>query len=307
MGMLKIGNNKDSSAECLLCPNHCKLKEGQSGRCHARKHMAGRIVCSNYGKVTSVALDPIEKKPLARFLPGKKILSLGSYGCNLHCPFCQNFEIACAREDDKDFTRVICDMPRGKYEITTDYMSPKDVVDAAKRCEDRGNVGVAYTYNEPLIGIEYVRDCAKLVHEAGMVNVVVTNGCFELPVLHEILPYIDAMNIDLKSAMAETYSGHLGGDRETVLAFITEAASHCHVEITTLVVPGLNDSPLEIETIAAWIAELNGGKGKEIPLHLTRFFPRHRMKDRDATDVEKLVEFSELAKKHLDYVYIGNV
>lgn len=270
---------------CQVCMHHCQLEEGKSGICRARKNEGGSIVCSNYGQVTSLALDPIEKKPLRMFRPGTMILSAGSYGCNLRCPFCQNHEISMAGETDSE----------------TLYLSPQDLADKAAECRSIGNIGIAYTYNEPLVGYEYVRDTSRLVKEAGMVNVLVTNGSASLPVLEEILPYIDAMNIDLKGFSQEYYR-KLGGDLETVKNFIERSAQTCHVELTTLIVPGENDSTREMEAEAGWIASLNA----EIPLHVTRFFPQYHMKDRPATNVSRVYELADTARKYLKHVFVGN-
>lgn len=274
-------------AVCLVCMHHCRLEEGQTGLCGGRKNEGGRIVCGNYGKVTSLALDPIEKKPLRRFRPGGLVLSVGSYGCNLRCPFCQNHEISMAGPGRR--------MP----EITE--ASPELLADKALKLKGLGNIGMAFTYNEPLVGWEFVRDTARLVKEKGMENVLVTNGSASLQVLEELLPFIDAMNIDLKGFRQEYYR-RLGGDLETVKAFIEQAAKFCHVELTTLIVPGENDSPEEMEEEAMWIRSV----GREIPLHVTRFFPRYHMTDRRATDTAVVYELADRARKYLRYVYVGN-
>ena len=273
-------------AVCPVCPHHCRIPEGSFGRCRARKNEGGKVICANYGKLTSIALDPIEKKPLACFHPGSMILSVGSYGCNLSCPFCQNYEIAAAGESD--FRRL--------YEV-----SPKELCSLAKRETARGNIGVAFTYNEALAGYEYVRDSARLVHEAGMLNVLVTNGTAELPMLEELLPYIDAMNIDLKGFRPEIYR-QLGGDLETVKAFITRAAQDCHVELTSLIVPGMNDDPADMEKEAEWIAQID----PRMPLHITRYFPRYKMHERP-TDIPVLRQLMKIAEKRLWRVRLGNV
>lgn len=274
---------------CQVCIHNCALMPGQTGLCGARKNEGGEIICDNYGQITSMALDPIEKKPLQDFHPGSMILSVGSYGCNLRCPFCQNHEISMADS--------------GAYE--TEFVSPGQLADTALVWKGRkraGNIGVAYTYNEPLVGWEYVRDTARLVREYGMVNILVTNGTASQKVLEELLPWIDAMNIDLKG-FREEYYRKLGGDLETVKAFIARAAESCHVELTTLIVPGENDSPEEMEAQAKWISGLNPA----IPLHITRFFPRYRMKDREATDVDQLYSLARTAGRYLEKVYVGNV
>ena len=271
---------------CPVCPHHCALREGAVGRCRARKCVDGKITCINYGKITSLALDPIEKKPLYYFYPGSRIVSVGSFGCNLSCPFCQNHEIAAAGAREARYARD---------------MMPEEICEIAEETRDRGNIGVAYTYNEALVGYEFVRDTAKLVHEAGMKNVLVTNGTAELPILEELLPYIDAMNIDLKAFRPELYKW-LGGDLQTVMNFITRAAQESHVELTSLIVPGKNDSLEDMEREAAWIA----GIDPDIPLHITRYFPRHRMAE-PPTRISLMRELKSVAERHLNRVLLGNV
>ena len=281
-------------AVCEVCFRHCELKEGQTGFCGARICAGGKVTAANYGRVTALALDPIEKKPLRRFMSGSYILSVGSYGCNLRCPFCQNHEISWSRQ-------------AMRFADTAELIMPDKLAAAAKRYRSRGSVGVAFTYNEPLIGYEYVRDTAKLVHEAGMVNVLVSNGTAELAVLDEILPYIDAMNIDLKGFTDLYYTEVLGGDRAMVMRFIERAVQFCHVELTTLIIPGENDTEEEMREMCKWIAGLRGiVPGTEIPLHISRFFPRFHMTDRGATDVAKVYRLAEVAREKLSYVYTGN-
>lgn len=273
------------TAVCQVCMHRCRLKPGQQGLCRARENQDGEIRCVNYGRITSLNLDPIEKKPLKMFYPGSLILSVGSYGCNLRCPFCQNHEIS---------------MADGQTAVTGS-LPPRELVERARKYEPVGNIGVAFTYNEPLVGWEYVRDTAELVHECGMKNVMVTNGSASLPVLEALLPYVDAMNVDLKGFRAEYYR-KLGGDLETVKAFIARASRDCHVELTTLIIPGENDDPAEMEAEAAWIASVDSN----IPLHVTRFFPRYHMTDREATDVGRVYELAETARNYLNYVFVGN-
>ena len=196
---------------CHTCMHHCSLEPGQRGLCRARKNEDGRIVCENYGKITSLALDAVEKKPLKLFYPGSRILSVGSYGCNLRCAFCQNYEISMS-----DFETA-----------QTAYISPQALADKALACKDAGNIGVAFTYNEPLVGWEYIRDTGTLIKKAGMKNVLVTNGTASVEILEEILPLTDAMNIDLKG-VHDSYYRELGGDLETVKEFIRRAAAGCH-------------------------------------------------------------------------------
>ena len=272
-------------ALCELCFHHCALDEGQTGLCRARACQDGKIVSLNYGKLTSLALDPIEKKPLRRFHPGSLILSVGSFGCNLRCPFCQNHEISIA----------------GDSGIQTVEVSPEQLAAKAAELVPQGNIGVAYTYNEPLIGYEYVQNCAALVHEQGMINVLVTNGTVEEEPWRALLPLIDASNIDLKGFTPAWYR-QLGGNLETVKRSIALAAERCHVEVTTLLIPGENDSEEEIRELARWLASISS----EIPLHLSRFFPRYRMLDRPPTPVEQVYRLTETARRYLSYVYTGN-
>ncbi len=283
-------------ARCDVCFRHCELRDGQTGPCGARAAEGGEVRPVYYGRASSLALDPIEKKPLALFHPGTRILSVGMLGCNLHCPFCQNHEIA-QREG-------------GEFPADTRELSPAVLAKMADNCRDMGNIGVAFTYNEPLVCWEYVRNTAKLVHEKGMLNVLVTNGCAELWVLEELAPYIDAMNIDLKGFTDRYYTDVLGGDRKMVMDFIREAVKRCHVELTMLVVPGENDSEAEMRELSSWVAGLQdvyGGKpGSEIPLHISRFFPRYRMADRKPTDVKNIYLLVKKAEENLRYVYPGN-
>lgn len=276
-------------AVCKVCFRHCDIEEGALGACKARTCLGGVVVAANYGRVTALALDPIEKKPLARFCPGSKILSYGSYGCNLFCPFCQNYDIS--RTDGSEFE-------------AEDKLTPEALADIAYKFRDRGNIGVAYTYNEPLVSYEFVRDTARLVKEKGMKNVLVTNGTAELPVLEEILPFIDAMNVDIKSMSEKTYRDVLKGDLATTKAFIERAVKDCHVELTMLIVTDMNDSEEEMRELVDWISGLEGGK--EIPLHISRFFPRYKMTDRPATDVDKICRLADIAGDRLKYVYTGN-
>ena len=282
---------------CDVCFRHCHIEEGERGFCGARINRNGKIEALNYGRITSIALDPIEKKPLNRFYPGSKILSVGSFGCNIRCPFCQNHEISWSLEAFRNTD----DLP---------YLSPEELLDIALRLKDRSNIGVAFTYNEPLIGYEYVRDCAKLFHENGMKTVLVSNGTAEIEILNKILPYIDAMNIDLKGFDADYYGKTLKGDRDQVLRFIEEAAKRCHMEITTLIVRDENEDEEQMRQISSWIASLKDDDGypigKKIPLHVSRFFPCFHMTDRKATAVETVYRLAEIAREKLDYVYTGN-
>ncbi len=271
--------------ECNICPHHCKIEEGYTGLCKARKNQGGSIICDNYGRITAMALDPIEKKPLYHFHPGSKILSVGSYGCNLNCPFCQNCDISMVGNDGVESTALSCDQ----------------LVDKAMYYQNVGNIGIAYTYNEPLIGFEFVRDCAILAKQQGLKNVVVTNGYLCEEPLRELLGIVDAFNIDLKG-FTEEYYHKLRGDLETVKNTIELVAQATHVEVTTLIVPGENDSEEEMERLSSWIAQIR----PDIVLHISRFFPRWKMLDKKATPVGEVYRLAEVARKHLKYVYEGN-
>lgn len=273
------------SANCDLCFHRCRLEDGQTGFCRARVCRDGVVVPLNYGRLTSLALDPIEKKPLRRFRPGSLILSVGSFGCNLRCPFCQNHEISMA----------------GDGTIQAVDVSPEQLADRAEALIPQGNIGVAYTYNEPLAGYEYVWDCAALVHGRGMVNVLVTNGTVAEQPWRELLRLLDAANIDLKGFTPAWYR-RLDGNLDTVKRSIALAAEQCHVEVTTLLVPGENDSVEEIRALAKWLASVR----PDIPLHLSRFFPRYQMRDRLPTPVEQVYRLAEEARAWLAHVYTGN-
>lgn len=289
--------------KCRVCPRGCELTEGAYGYCRARANRNGRVVAASYGRITSASLDPIEKKPLRRFYPGSMILSVGSFGCNLSCPFCQNYEISMAGPEMRTFGTSPQALAAKAVELA-------DGVQVTGACDAQdspafGNLGIAYTYNEPLVGYEFVRDCAKLVHEAGLKNVLVTNGLAESEILNELLPYIDAMNIDLKAFCAGYYdwiSGGLSGALDVVKQTIRRAAGCCHVEVTTLIVPGRNDSSGEMSAESEWLASID----PEIPLHISRFFPRYRFTECGPTPVVRIRELCDVAGRSLKYVYPGN-
>lgn len=303
-----------ASLQCNVCPHACMLPPGATGRCRARKNYTGKeitsdtpgmpwirdachrhpvsgIFPSNYGIVTSLALDPIEKKPLKLFCPGSYILSAGSFGCNLGCPFCQNHSISTS--DGSEFV------------LEDNRLTPEELVRIAVDTKSRGNIGIAFTYNEPLVGYEYVLDTARLAHEQSLKTVLVTAGCINKPVAKQVLPYIDALNIDLKSFRNDVYRNILGGDLDTVRSFIETACTMCHVELTTLIVPGMNDTEEEMTQICDYITSLPNGA--DIPLHISRFFPRHRMTDRPPTDVSTILNLHRLASARLKHVFTGNM
>ena len=283
-------------AECRTCFRNCKLEDGATGFCRARINKNGMVTAKNYGLLTALNLDPVEKKPLAMFCPGKYVLSVGSFGCNMRCAFCQNHEIS-----QNDFLSVDNEQEAGRC---PEYFSPEDIASRAYELIRRNNIGVAYTYNEPLTGWEYVRDTSKLVREYGMKNIIVTNGCVSSLVLDEILPYTDAMNIDCKCFTEGHYSS-LGGDFNSVIKTIERCAECCHVEITTLIVPGFNDSVREIREMSAWLSSLKSYDGSVV-LHITRFFPRWKMTDAEPTSVALMQNLADAAREYLPHVFLGN-
>lgn len=271
--------------KCGICPHDCVIAEGQKGFCGARSNQGKQIVADNYGIITSIALDPIEKKPLRRFMPGNNVLSVGSYGCNLRCSFCQNYSISMETANKNYLT-----------------ITPAQLVEKALELLSAGNIGLAYTYNEPLIGYEFVMDCARLAKESGLKNVVVTNGYINPKPLQELLPYIDALNIDLKGFTADFYR-QLGGDLEAVKKSIALAAAAAHTEVTTLIIPGKNDDAKTMAAQAQWLAQVDC----ELPLHITRFFPAYQMSYEKPTPVATLQNLAGIAGRYLKYVYVGNV
>ena len=274
---------------CDTCPHHCALAEGALGLCRARRRVGGHVVCESYGRLTSLALDPVEKKPLARWRPGSLVLSAGSYGCNLRCPFCQNWEISQAGARDVPWREV----------------SPERLVALAldARAADHRVTGIAHTYNEPLVGWEYVRDCGRLAHRSGLANVLVSNGCASEGVIRELAPLVDAANIDLKAFDERLYracGGSLAAARRTIE--LLAATPSCHLEVTTLVIPGENDGPASMEAEARWLASVD----PDITLHVTRFFPRWHMQDRGPTPVADVRALADVARRHLPHVFVGN-
>ncbi len=269
---------------CTNCSHNCDISEGLTGKCHARSCIGGKIVCDNYGAVTSLALDPIEKKPLAMFHPGSMILSAGSYGCNMHCMWCQNDSIS-----------------RGY--VKADHLSPEELTEIAIDTKARGNIGIAYTYNEPSVGYEFVLDCAAYAHENNLVNVCVTNGMLERDRFDALARFIDAYNIDLKCGSGDKYKT-IGGDIDLIEDNIKSAAKmHKHVELTTLIVPGFNDDEDDFDHVIRFIESVD----PNIPLHITRFFPAGSMKDAAPTDLGVLHSFYDRAKRSLHNVFLGNV
>ncbi len=266
---------------CVLCPHRCTISNKKSGICLARQNKDGVLYTKTYGGVTSYADDPVEKKPLYHFYPGTKLFSIGTWGCNFKCTFCQNWQIS-----------QVADVPLEKF-------TPEEIVSIAK---DNGSTGIAYTYNEPTVWYEYVMDISKLAKESGLKNVWVTNGFISEEPLKDALPYIDAMNIDVKAAAEAFYREVCNGQLEPVMRTLKMAhAAGVHVEATTLVIPTLNDKG-DVGEIAEWLSSVS----PEIPLHLSRYYPQYKM-DIEPTEIEVLKIARETALKKLKYVYLGNV
>ena len=273
----------DDKIRCRICPHNCLIKEGHFGVCRNRTVENGKLVATNYGEVTSAAIDPIEKKPLYHFKPSKNILSIGSFGCNMTCSFCQNYKISQKRA-------------RSEYVDIDELISTISDID--------NNIGIAFTYNEPMMWYEYMYNTAKRIKEINseLSVVVVTNGYINEEPLKKLLPYIDAMNIDLKGYTNSYYKRICGAKLEPVLDTIKISAENCHVEITTLLVSDENDSLEEVSEISKFIKSVDD----KIPLHLSRYFPKYKMEN-EATQIEKILKAREEAKKFLKYVYVGNV
>lgn len=280
----------DDKLKCLLCPQGCVLKDNQTGICKARKNIGVILVTLNYNYVSSVHVDPIEKKPLYNFYPGADILSLGTLGCNLSCFFCQNWSISQASSEN-GFSKDNC-------------LPPEKAVQTAEKLKSKGNIGLAYTYNEPFIWYEYVLETAQLAHSKGLKNVLVTNGTVNEEPLRNLLPYIDALNVDIKSINPSYYQKYCKSTLEPVLNTCKIAKDYgCHLEITNLVVSTLNDSESDIQKLIDWVAE---NLGKDTPLHFSRYHPDYQC-ELPATRTEALEMAYELGTRKLNYVYVGNI
>ncbi|MEO0155923.1 MAG: AmmeMemoRadiSam system radical SAM enzyme [candidate division WOR-3 bacterium] len=266
--------------QCKLCPYQCKILPGKKGICRARINEDNKLWAIDYGETTSIALDPIEKKPLYHFYPGSQILSIACNSCNMRCPFCQNWEIS-------------------QIDVNTQYLSPEMLV---KIYKEHPSLGVSYTYTEPLMWFEYLLDAAKLIRDNGGKNVLVTNGMINEEPLRELLPLVDAMNIDLKTINPDIYKKKLGGDLDTVKRTIEISHQFCHIEITNLIVTGLNDKSEQIDALIDYVAGVN----PEIPLHFSRYYPNYKY-TKPPTPTDILFDAYEKARKKLKYVYLGNV
>ncbi len=267
---------------CRLCPHGCRISDGEKGLCGVRVNKSGRLYSANYGRAASVALDPIEKKPLYHFHPGEAILSVGTIGCNLACSFCQNWTIS------------------KQIDTPTQAVDSAELVAYAQRLK---SFGIAYTYNEPFIWYEFVRETAQKARAQGLENVLVTNGYVNLEPLEEILPYIDAANIDLKSIRDAFYRKMCAGSVAPVLETIRTMAAACHVELTNLIVPGANDSDEDIRDLVEWIAT---HLGPDVPLHFSRYFPCYKLTT-PPTPITTLQRAEAIARQKLKHVYLGNI
>lgn len=273
----------EGRCRCLLCPHRCRLKPGQQGICRARINEDGAIRLLNYGEVSSLALDPIEKKPLYHFFPGKNILSAGSWGCNFSCPFCQNFRIAHG-------------LP------VTRQIKPAEMLALTRQASSEGSVGLAFTYNEPMIWYEYVTDTARLLKEQDFKVVLVTNGYINREPLMELLPLIDAANVDLKAFNSVFYRRLCKAGIDGVKDSIALMADRIHIEITNLIIPGENDDDEEIDSLTRWVADLN----RNIPLHLSAYHPAYKM-TAAPTPVATMHRMRDVARRNLNFVYAGNL
>jgi pyruvate formate lyase activating enzyme len=272
--------HEENLIRCELCPHSCLIGESQSGMCRNRKSEDGKLFASGYAKVSAVGLDPIEKKPLFHFYPGSYILSAGGLWCNLNCQFCQNWRIA-------------------HNEAETIDISPELL---CKLAIDKGSVGIAFTYNEPSIWYEYVYDTAVIARKRKLKIVLVTNGYIAQLPLKSLLPHVDALNIDVKSFRDEFYRDYCEGKLEHVKLAVEESVKHCHVEVTTLIINGLNDTLDEINDMAYWLSGLDPC----IPLHISRYYPAYKM-DVPQTSIETLLKLRKVATRYLKFVYLGNV
>ena len=282
--MISLSRIADNKLECLLCPHFCKLAVGKTGICGVRKNTGNKIELITYGVISGCCLDPVEKKPLYHFYPGFNILSIGSYGCNMHCDFCQNYHIS-----------------QNVPSVPPDLVKPEKIVKDALSAVN--NIGIAFTYNEPVIWFEYMRDVAQEAKKEGLKTVMVSNGFVNKDPLEAIIGFIDAFNIDLKAFNNNFYKRLTGAELEPVMNGLKQIArSGRHLEITTLIIPGQNDGEMEMEMQSEWIAnEL----GKDVPLHLSKYFPMFKREDR-STPQESLERLFQIASGKLNHVYMGN-
>jgi pyruvate formate lyase activating enzyme len=276
----------DKTVQCTLCPHNCILKEGKSGLCRVRVNQRGKLITEVNGFVSSINFDPIEKKPLFHFYPGSAILSLGTYGCNLRCFFCQNCTIS---------------QTAARPELTHSFYSPEQIIQIAlKRPE---NIGIAFTYNEPVVWYEYMYDIARLAKKAGLKTVMVTNGYINKDPLNSLLEYMDAFSVDLKAFSEEFYTKVTSSELEPVKETLRRISlAGKHLEVVNLVIPELNDDEENFESMVRWIAN---HLGRNTVLHISRYYPNYKLST-DATPISLIRRLKSLAEKELNYVYSGN-
>lgn len=278
---------EDGRVECQLCPQHCRILDGKTGICRSRKNRGGVLVSEVYGKPCALAIDPVEKKPLYHFHPGTTCLSLACTGCNFRCLNCQNHDISQVSPNQADH-----------YEL-----SPQELI---ALCQKHHQPGIAYTYTEPLTYLEYIADCAQLAHEAGIWNILVSAGYVCQEPLKDLLPFLDAANIDLKSFSDDIYQQVSGGHLQPVLdTILAMRDAGVWVEITNLVIPGINDDMEMIRQMCRWLSS-NGLA--DAPLHFSRFFPRYKMQHTPPTPLQTLKAAKQVAEEEgIRHVYLGNV
>ena len=273
------------AVECQLCPHNCRISDGKAGICRGRRNNNGKLIAETYGKCVSISVDPIEKKPLFHFFPGEGTLSICTAGCNMRCKFCQNWEIS----------------QKGPGDLPFQELSPEQIVDAAL---SKSLHHISCTYTEPTIYYEYAYDTCKLAHSKGIHTSWVSNGFIEEEPLRQLIPVLDAMNMDFKMANSKDYKKYCLADAFEVAKRTLKTCHEAgvHIEVTTLVVPGLNDDLKELEENFKYIASIS----KSIPLHISRFHPDYEMRDGEATPLATLEKAAKAARNHLDFVYIGN-
>ncbi|MFQ5711641.1 MAG: AmmeMemoRadiSam system radical SAM enzyme [Candidatus Geothermarchaeales archaeon] len=280
----KVGDNK---TKCLVCPHKCLIKDGRVGVCRTRINEGGTLYTLIYGSITAEAVDPVEKKPLFHFWPGSETYSISSVGCNFACPWCQNWHISAGRPEETPVREIDSD-------------------DIVYKVAEMNLNSISYTYNEPSIWFEYVYDVAKLAHERGIANILVTNGYWSLESLEELRGLIDAANVDIKGFNGEFYMRYPKARLERVLEAVEEMRDQgVHLELTMLIIPGVNDSPGEIGEFTEWAIKT---LGEDVPIHFSRFFPHYQFTHTPPTPIKTLVEARGIARESgLNYVYVGNV
>ncbi len=282
---------RDRAVQCRICEHYCTLRPGEWGKCGVRVNREGTLYLTVYAQAVAAHIDPVEKKPLFHFLPGSRALSIGTFGCNMQCQWCQNWDISQVRQKDPD------------REYVGDYLPPEQLI---ALCRREGIESIAYTYNEPTVFFEYTLETAKLAHEAGIKNIYVSNGFMTQAVIEALVPYLDGINVDLKAFREETYRRYTGarlGPVKRNIAYIARETP-IWIEVTTLLIPGLNDSDEELREMAEWLASVD----VEMPWHVTAFYPTYRMTDRPPTPPSTLDRAYEIGKAAgLHYVYEGNV